>query len=173
MADEGATPRELLIESSRRNNTTLLTDLLSSPPLSSKPEVIAKFLNSTTDALGASALHIAAQYGSYEVLDTILDQEGVEIDGQEKRDGDTALHKAVRYANESGGAGTKVVEILVDAGCDPRIRNKGKLRPIDLVDPRNVELRGVLQKAEMAMLAGDDVVDEDEEELDGPGSESD
>jgi hypothetical protein len=54
-----------------------------------------------------------------------------------------------------------------------RIRNKGKLRPIDLVDPRNTELRAVLQKAELAMLAGDDVVDEDEEEPDGPGSESD
>lgn len=56
---------------------------------------------------------------------------------------------------------------------EDRIRNKGKLRPIDLVDPRNAELRAVLQKAELAMLAGDDVVDEDEEEPDGPGSESD
>jgi uncharacterized protein len=121
MADEGATPRELLIESSRRNNTSLLHDLLASAPLSSKPEPIAKFLNTTTDALGASALHIAAQYGSYEVLDVILDQEGVEIDGQEKRDGDTALHKAVRYCNSTNGVeGKGVVEILVDAGCDPR-----------------------------------------------------
>jgi ankyrin repeat protein len=122
MADEGASPRELLIESSRRNNTTLLTDLLASPPLSSNAASIAKFLNTTTDALGASGLHIAAQYGSYDVLDLILDQEGVEIDGQEKRDGDTALHKAVRFANESGDRerGRGVVEILVDAGCDPR-----------------------------------------------------
>lgn len=54
-----------------------------------------------------------------------------------------------------------------------RIRNKGKLRPIDLVDPRNTELRNILQKAEMAMTAGGDVVDEDEDEPDGPGSESD
>jgi ankyrin repeat protein len=122
MADEGASPRELLIESSRRNNTTLLTDLLASPPLSSNVASIAKFLNTTTDALGASGLHIAAQYGSYDVLDLILDQEGVEIDGQEKRDGDTALHKAVRFCNESGDRerGRGVVEILVDAGCDPR-----------------------------------------------------
>lgn len=123
MADEGASPRELLIESCRRNNTSLLHSLLSDPPLSSKPDHIAKFLNTTTDALGASALHIAAQYGSYEVLDVILDQEGVEIDGQEKREGDTCLHKAVRYCNEQrvgSGEGKGVVEILVDAGCDPR-----------------------------------------------------
>lgn len=125
MADEsGATPRELLIEACRRNNTNLLSELLTSKPLKSSPEVIAKFLNTTTDALGASALHIAAQHGNYEVLDMILDQEGVEIDGQEKRDGDTCLHMAVRYCNEqlpgNWEHGKAVVDILVDAGCDPR-----------------------------------------------------
>ena len=117
-ATDGATPRELLIEACRRNNTTLLTDLLSTHK---SPSTTAAFLNKTTDALGASALHIAAQYGSYEVLDQILDQEGVEIDGKEKREGDTCLHKAVRYCNESEWQqGKAVVEILVDAGCDPR-----------------------------------------------------
>lgn len=81
-------------------------------------------MNTTTDALGAGALHIAAQYGSYEVLDIILDQEGVEIDGKEKRDGDTSLHKAVRYCNDQARVdpegGKAVVDILLDAGCDPR-----------------------------------------------------
>ena len=42
---------------------------------------------------------------------------------------------------------------------------------MELVDPRNKELRLVLQKAEFAQLAGDDVVDGDEDN--GPtGSES-
>lgn len=123
-ADEGASPKEQLIEACRRNNTTLLTEVLEAPPLSSKADSIAKFLNTTTDALGASALHVAAQYGSYEVLDHILDQEGVEIDGQERRDGDTCLHKAVRFANDGGmerkEESRAVVDILIDAGCDPR-----------------------------------------------------
>lgn len=123
-SDEGASPREQLMESCRRNNTDLLAELLSSAPLSGKPGPIAKFLNSTTDALGAGALHVAAQYGSYEVLDQILDQEGVEIDGQDRREGDTPLHKAVRFVNglkgEEWEQGRGVVEILVDAGCDPR-----------------------------------------------------
>lgn len=118
--DDGASPRELLLEACRRNNTSLLSEIFTSKPLSSNDKAIADFLNNTTDALGASALHIAAQYGSYEVLDMLLDQEGVEIDGQEKRDGDTCLHKAVRYSSEEKEAGHAVVEILVDAGCDPR-----------------------------------------------------
>lgn len=60
----------------------------------------------------------------------------------------------------------------IDAGrC--RIRNKAKLKPFDLVDPRNTELRATLQKAEFALMAGDDVVDEEDED-DGPtGSASD
>ncbi|KAK5122196.1 hypothetical protein LTR85_004106 [Meristemomyces frigidus] len=175
--DEGASPREQLMEACRRNNTELLANLLSSKTLHNDADAIAKFLNTTTDALGQSALHVAAQYGSYEALDMILDQEGVEIDGQERREGDTCLHKAVRYCNDLPKSewedGKAVVEILVDAGCDPRIRNKAKLRPIDLADPRNKELRTVLQTAEMTATMSSDIVNDDEEAPDGPGSESD
>lgn len=54
------------------------------------------------------------------------------------------------------------------------IRNKAKLKPMELVDPRNSELRSILQKAEFANMAGDDVVDQDAEADDGPtGSASD
>jgi hypothetical protein len=122
--DEGASPKEQLIEACRRNNTTLLSEVFASKPLHSNADSIAKFLNTTTDALGSGALHVAAKYGSYEILDMILDQEMVEIDGPEKRDGDTALHVAVRYCNGLDKAdwehGRAVVDILVDAGCDPR-----------------------------------------------------
>ena len=122
--EEGASPRELLIESCRRNNTSLLSTLLSP----SSPTQTAHFLNTTTDALGAGCLHIAAQYGSYDVLDVLLDQEGVEIDGKDRREGDTCLHKAVRFVAEAmgrgdaedAGRGKACVDILVDAGCDPR-----------------------------------------------------
>ncbi|PPJ56108.1 hypothetical protein CBER1_02048 [Cercospora berteroae] len=176
--DEGASPIELLLEACRRNNTTLLSEVFSGSSLKSNPDAIAKFLNTVTDALGASALHVAATYGSYEVLDMILDQEGVEIDGQDRREGDTPLHSAVRFSNglskEEWEHGRAVVDILVDAGCDPRIRNKAKLKPIDLVDPRNTELRTALQKAELTMVASSDLVDEDADDADdGPGSDSD
>jgi len=89
---------------------------------------------------------------------------------------DTPLHKAVRYVNsldrsEWETAGHPIVDILLDAGCDPRIRNKAKLKPFELVDPRNTALRSELQKAEYTLQATDDVVEEDD---DGPtGSASD
>ena len=80
----------------------------------------------------------------------------------------------MRYANSlpksDWPAGAAIVDILLDAGCDPRIRNKAKLKPAELVDPRNTELREVLRKGEVAMMMGGDVVQED----DGPtGSASD
>lgn len=90
---------------------------------------------------------------------------------------DTPLHKAVRYVNsldksEWASAGHPIVDILLDAGCDPRIRNKAKLKPVELVDPRNTELRSMLQKGEYAMTAAGDVVEEEDDE--GPtGSASD
>ena len=106
----------------------------------------------------------------------LLDQEGLEIDEPDRMEQDTPLHKAVRFINELNPKewemGQQIVDILLDAGCDPRIRNKAKLKPIELVDPRNKELRLVLQKAEYGMQVGDDVVQEDDDEG-GSGTESD
>lgn len=41
-----------------------------------------------------------------------------------------------------------------------RIRNKSKMRPIDIADARNDELKEILQTAEYSINAGDDIVDE-------------
>jgi ankyrin repeat protein len=69
-------------------------------------------------------LHVAASYGCYEVLDTLLDQEGLEVDPVDRLERDTPLHKAVRFVNGLGSeeweAGASIVELLLDAGADPR-----------------------------------------------------
>lgn len=114
--------------------------------------------------------------GLDDILDQLLDQEGIHIDEVDRMEADTPLHKAVRYVNsldksEWEPAGHPIVDILLDAGCDPRIRNKAKLKPVELADPRNTALRSMLQKGEFAMTAGGDVVQDDD---DGPtGSASD
>ncbi|KAF1945737.1 hypothetical protein EJ02DRAFT_337745 [Clathrospora elynae] len=181
---QGASPRELVFEACRRNNTELLeetiADLASAASKSGKKpaEHVAGILNSARDGVGNGCLHVAATYGSYEVLDTLLDQEGLEIDEIDRMDQDTPLHKAVRYVNsldksEWASAGHPIVDILLDAGCDPRIRNKAKLKPIELADPRNTELRSMLQKGEFSMQAGGDVVEEDYGGPTGSASDSD
>ena len=115
--------------------------------------------------------------GADEVIDMLLDQEGLEIDEVDRMEQDTPLHKAVRYVNSLEKAiwphGHEIVAMLLDAGCDPRIRNKAKLKPVELADPRNTDLRSMLQKGEFAMMAGGDVVEDDDDGPTGSGSDSD
>ncbi|KAF2858290.1 ankyrin [Piedraia hortae CBS 480.64] len=166
-----ASPGELLIESCRRNNVDLLQDEVFSRETSlySAPQnhlAIAKLINSTRTPLGESALHMAAKHGSYDVLDVLLDQEGVEIDHPEPRNGETPLHFAVRYTVEGGPQA--VVDLLLDAGCDPRIRDKHGRKPVELVGKDNSTLRDALLKAEVMAEAerggGDTVVDDEDGE---------
>ncbi|MCJ1387708.1 hypothetical protein MMC18_000551 [Xylographa bjoerkii] len=171
---EGASPREIIIEACRRDNVTLLNDLFASH---AGPGQTADLINNAKDGVGNYCLHIAASYGSYDVLEELLDQEDVEVDPIDRMEGDSPLHKAIRYVNsldtEEWRSAAPLVELLVEAGADIRLRNKAKLRPIELVDPRNAELRAILQRAEYAEMAGNDVVDEDEEDEGPTGSASD
>ena len=54
----------------------------------------------------------------------LLDQEDLEVDPIDRLERDTPLHKAVRYTNQLAkaewGQGAHVVELLVDAGADPK-----------------------------------------------------
>lgn len=112
-----------------------------------------------------------------EILDLLLDQALIQIDLPSRLEADTPLHKAVRYVNslnkEDWDHGYQIVDILLDAGCDPRIKNGAKLKPIELADPRNDELRNILRRAEYSMMAGGDVVEDDEDGPSGPPSDSD
>lgn len=59
-----------------------------------------------------------------EVLDLLLDQEGLEVDPIDRLEADTPLHKAVRFVNglskPDWEVGSSLVELLLDAGADPR-----------------------------------------------------
>ncbi|CAO1599882.1 hypothetical protein XANCAGTX0491_003590 [Xanthoria calcicola] len=174
MSDEGATPRELVLEACRRNNTSLLSEVLASL---NTPHDVANLLNNAKDGVGNHCLHLAASYGSYDVLDILLDQEDLEVDPVDRLERDTPLHKAIRFINtlpsSQWESASSIADLLIDAGADPRIRNKAKLKPMDLVDPKNKELRNALQKAEYAMTVGDDVVVGDAPDEGPTGSASD
>ncbi|KAJ5973844.1 hypothetical protein N7481_011054 [Penicillium waksmanii] len=154
MADEeGASPRELVVEACRRDQPHLLEQVLASMEEKSNEEV-AQFFNSVTDPLGNHALHICAIYGSYDVMDSLFDIQYFECDPKTRMDDDTPLHIAVRYANDKDRElGTEMVKMMCEAGCDPRVRNKFNQKPVELVF-NNDEIKQVLQKAEYIMAEG-------------------
>ncbi|KAH6854849.1 hypothetical protein B0I37DRAFT_401740 [Chaetomium sp. MPI-CAGE-AT-0009] len=175
---EGASTSELLIEACRRNNTELLEEILSTPPLRNNEYAIADALNKTTTVLGNHLYHEAAAQGNYEIIDMLLDQPGFECDPVSRAEGDTPLHAAVRWINGEPEAqrefGNALVEMMLEAGSNPRIKNRGGLTPLQLVDPRNEGLKEVIRKHEYAALnAGDfeEEADDDDAEFSGSDDE--
>uniref|UniRef100_A0A060TDT4 ARAD1D46618p n=1 Tax=Blastobotrys adeninivorans TaxID=409370 RepID=A0A060TDT4_BLAAD len=166
-----ATPAQQLVEGMRRNNVELLESVLKE---AGSAEAKAKLINEAQDGTGNYALHVGATNGSYEAIDLVLDQEGVEVDPVNRLDGETPLHTVVRYSIQEPEHGAFLAEVLIDAGADPRIRNKHNQKPIDLVDKReNEKLVEILQGAEYAMMLGPGDEEVNGPEDDGSGSESD
>ncbi|KAK0656305.1 hypothetical protein B0T16DRAFT_316518 [Cercophora newfieldiana] len=159
---EGATPGEQLIEACRRNNTDLLFEVLEDKG----DDEIAQLLNTTTTVMGNHLYHEAASRGNYEVIDALLDQPGFECDPVNRVEGDTPLHSAIRWINsepaEQREFGNSLVEMMLEAGSNPRVKNKGGLTALQLVDPRNTGLRELIQKHEYASLNAGDFVSADE-----------
>lgn len=169
---QGASLQEQLLDASRRNNADLLETILES--LDNNPDKIAKLINSACDPLGNTCLHLCCKYGSWEVLDRILDQDGgIEIDPRNNVDGDTPLHVTVRYAIEEPEHGTFIAQNLIEVGADPRIRNKAGQKPVDLIHGDGLDdLLDLLQGAELA-ADNEGVINEEDAEIidDGPEDE--
>lgn len=64
-----------------------------------------------------------------EVLDILLDQDDLEVDPLDRMERETPLHKAVFYAKIEKEHGLEVVEMLIDAGADPRFLSLPFLSP--------------------------------------------
>lgn len=143
-----ASTNEQLIGAARSNNEELATSLLEGK----SPTVISATINTIRDPVGNTLLHIAASSGALDVLYFLLDQEGVEIDPINRLQGDTPLHCAVRYGSTDKEAAQAVIELLIECGADPLIRNNDKKLAIDYTeDPDLVQvLRGAQYAAEMA-----------------------
>ncbi|CAG8983431.1 hypothetical protein HYALB_00000600 [Hymenoscyphus albidus] len=182
--EEGASPSEQLIAACRGNNTELLQEIIANV---GSEEKAALLLNDTKTVLGNHLYHEAASRGNYEVIDILLDQEGFECDPISTREGDTPLHSAIRYINSlphplsehNSEFASSLLGMMLEAGSDPRIRNKGGLTATQLCDPSDVEIKRLLQDAlEVEQNDGDFIVDEGDlasggEEDVGSASDSD
>ena len=89
-----------------------------------------------------------------EIIDLLLDQPDFECDPVNRLEGDTPLHTAVRWLNSEPPAqrefGHALIEMMLEAGSNPRTRNRGGITALQLVDPSNKELRELIQKHEFA-----------------------
>lgn len=95
----------------------------------------------------------------------LLDQPNFECDPVNRAEGDTPLHSAIRWINSEPPAqrefGNALVDMMLEAGSSTRVRNKARLTPYQLVDPRNKALRDLIQKHEYAALNAGDFVSAD------------
>ncbi|KAG7818790.1 hypothetical protein KL928_002658 [Ogataea angusta] len=159
----GASPQEQIIEASRRNNVELLASVAEA-----HPEDIAALVNSSKDATGNTPLHLCCKYGCYEVLDKLLDIEGIDVDPKHPISGETPLHYAVHYSFEEPEYAKFLIENLLEVGADPTVRNKDGLKPAQLLGDANEDIRMTLDGAEYAANVQQD---EQEEVDDGPSDE--
>ncbi|KAL0095511.1 hypothetical protein F4703DRAFT_1727025, partial [Phycomyces blakesleeanus] len=60
--------------------------------------------------------------------------------------GDTPLHQAVQYTDEPDIA-LAMVDVLLQASADPRLKNKNDQTPIMLVDPKDEDMLDLLKQA--------------------------
>ncbi|KAM0820159.1 hypothetical protein AB5N19_05978 [Seiridium cardinale] len=157
---EGASAKEQAIEACRRNNVDLLTEIIGN---CKSEQEISDLMNKTTTVLGNHLYHEAALQGNYEIIDLLLDQPNFECDPVNRTEGDTPLHSAIRWINSEPPAqrefGNALVEMMLEAGSNPRVKNKAKLTAYQLVDPTNKGLRELIQKHEYASLNQGDFVD--------------
>ncbi|EIE75901.1 hypothetical protein RO3G_00605 [Rhizopus delemar RA 99-880] len=78
----------------------------------------------------------------------------------------------VEYANQDHEMASALVELLLAGGADPKIQNRDKFIPIQLVNPKHSDIREKLEEASAAYEMDDaDIVAEDEDDEEGSASE--
>ncbi|KAF8919493.1 ankyrin repeat-containing domain protein [Mucidula mucida] len=119
------------------------------------------------------ALHIAVSHGSTDVLEHILSHEECDVDPINRIDKATPLHLAVQI--EDPELRLHVVDSLLEAGADTRIKDKNGETAQDLVPPNDLDVLTLFRKSQAQQsVSMDDVAnDEDDEGGSGSGSGSD
>lgn len=167
----GASPAEQLLEAARRNNTDLLQELLAK--YQDKPEEAIELINKAKDPSGNGALHLAAKYGNYEVMDQLLDIEGVNVNLQATMNGNTPLHYAVSYSFQDPEYALFLVNELINCGADPSIKNKENLKPIEIVGDSNEEIKTALESAEYASTFDQNIEEIPDDDIDESDDDDD
>ncbi|KAJ7842247.1 ankyrin repeat-containing domain protein [Mycena olivaceomarginata] len=162
-SSQGANNNERLLAAARADNEDLLLEVFEQ----------GGFDINFQDGLGNTALHNAVSHGSTDVLEHILSHEECDVDPINRIDKATPLHLAVRL--DGLELRKHVVESLLDAGADTRIKDKNGETVLDTLSEDDAEIRALIRKSQaQASVSQDDVASDDDGEAgSGSGSGSD
>ncbi|KAH9170527.1 ankyrin repeat-containing domain protein [Lactarius sanguifluus] len=131
--DKTKTLNRLLIDSARTDNV----DQLVKEVFSEDGKFDINYQDGPKSTLGSTALHYAASEGSLDVLNELLEYDGCDVDYTNNIEGATPLHLAVKIKEPELRA--LIVDSLLDAGADPRIKDKEGQIARDYVDEKDEE----------------------------------
>ncbi|KAI8643869.1 ankyrin repeat-containing domain protein [Parasitella parasitica] len=160
--DQGASPNELMLAFCRGDQEEELEKLLEE----GQCDV------SYRDGAGNTAVHYAAKECSIGCLETLVNVDDIDLDIQNTLEGQTALHMAVKNADENPDMAFAMVELLIAGGANPRIADRNKLTPIMLVNYKHKDILKILNEASVE-IDDSEIANDDEVEDDGSASESD
>ncbi|KAL1749306.1 ankyrin repeat-containing domain protein [Schizophyllum fasciatum] len=162
MSSDGASNNERLMAAARSDNVELLQEVFDQ----------GGFDINYQDGLGNTALHVAVSHGSTDVLEHILSHDDCDVDPINRIEKATPLHLAAKVDHHE--LRKYLVDSLLEAGADTRIKDKNGEAALDLVPIEDTETRALFKQAQaQKSVAREEVVDDDDDEPgSGSGSES-
>jgi ankyrin repeat protein len=146
----------------RENNEELLSEVLGESNAST-------WLNQR-DAVGSTALHYAAEFGSVQCLALLTKTPGIALEMRDQMNKETPLLRCVKSQRQTAQQRLACLELLIHAGANVSVRDGSGRLAEDLLPSDETQARALLQQARMKAFA--DVVDDDEDEDDdGEGSD--
>ncbi|KAL1676186.1 ankyrin repeat-containing domain protein [Schizophyllum commune] len=177
MSSEGASNNERLMAAARDDNVEMLEEIFEQGAfdINYQDGFVLKLIvhpTRTQHCHVLAALHVAVSHGSTDVLEHILSHEECDVDPINRIEKATPLHLAVQVDHPE--LRKYLVESLLEAGADTRIKDKNGETALDLVPTDDTETRALFRKAAAERSrAREEVVESDDDEPgSGSGSES-
>ncbi|KAL1754924.1 ankyrin repeat-containing domain protein [Schizophyllum commune] len=162
MSSEGASNNERLMAAARDDNVEMLEEIFEQ----------GGFDINYQDGCYLPHVLVSVSHGSTDVLEHILSHEDCDVDPINRIEKATPLHLAVQVDHPE--LRKYLVESLLEAGADTRIKDKNGETALDLVPTDDTETRALFRKAAAERSrAREEVVESDDDEPgSGSGSES-